>query len=76
MRQKVLLKDDFRQKYNRFIVSRFYFKPVRIYTDFGEIDYYSHYYETKEYLNEKTGEKYEKVFDLGFGVLKLAIFNN
>lgn len=62
--------------YNRFKASKLNFIPVSIYTDFGEIDYYSHYYETKEYLNEITGEKYEKVFDLGFGKLKLAVFNN
>lgn len=62
--------------YNRFKASKLNFIPVSIYTDFGEIDYYSHYYETKEYLNERTGEKYEKVFDLGFGKLKLAVFNN
>ena len=63
-------------QYNRFKASKLNFIPVSIYTDFGEIDYYSHYYETKEYLNERTGEKYEKVFDLGFGKLKLAVFNN
>lgn len=62
--------------YNRFKASKLNFIPVSIYTDFGEIDYYSHYYETKEYFNERTGKKYEKVFDLGFGKLKLAVFNN
>lgn len=61
--------------YNRFKVASFDFIPVRIYTDYGEVEYHSHYYESKEYTDNKTGKKYEKVLDLGFGRLNLAIFN-
>lgn len=61
-------------EYQRFMIVRKFLTPVKIYTNKGEIEYVSHYYEREDYIDEETGEKKYKINDLGFGVLNLAIF--
>lgn len=62
-------------EYNRFKAVVDQFKPVKIYTTFGEVDYFSNFYYNKKIFNEKTGETYDVVYNLGFGKLNLAIYN-